>query len=284
MAYEPKLLLDGLVFPEGPRWRDGKLWFSDMQANRVMTVDEQGHAETVFELPDDRPSGLGWLPDGRLLVVAMAGRKLLRREADGELVLHADLSGIAPRDCNDMVVDAGGRAYVGNFGFNFQTGEPPVGTQLAIVEPDGAVRPGGDGLIFPNGSVITADGKTLIVGETFGRRFTAFDIGADGSLSNARPWADLGKATPDGCCLDSDGAIWAASPTTREYLRVHEGGEISDRIPSDDEIAIACMLGGADGKTLFLLNMVGDAADIGSTRSKGVIRTVRVTAGRAGWP
>jgi sugar lactone lactonase YvrE len=214
----------------------------------------------------------------------MHARKLLRREANGELVTHADLSGIAPRDCNDMVVDASGRAYVGNFGFEFQKGEPPVETSLAIVEPDGTARPGGEGLVFPNGCVISADGRTLIVGETFGRRFTAFAIGADGSLSGSRPWADVAPATPDGCCLDAEGAIWVASPTTREYLHVREGGEIIERIATGSEIAIACMLGGADGRTLFLLNVEGRQRDIGSNRTKGLIRTVRVAAGRAGWP
>ncbi len=204
-------LLDGLCFPEGPRWHDGKLYFSDMHANRVMTVDLDGRSSVVCEVPN-QPSGLGWLPDGRMLVVSMTDRKLMRMERDG-LKLHADLSALATFHCNDMVVDSAGRAYVGNFGFDLHKGEKPHATVLVMVTAEGKARVVADDLTFPNGTVITPDGRTLIVGESFGRRLTAFDIAADGSLANRRVWADLGENVPDGIALDAEGAIWVASPT-----------------------------------------------------------------------
>ena len=246
----PQTLAEGFSFLEGPRWRDGRLWVSDMHAQEVLTVGLDGSREVRFHVPSD-PSGLGWLPDGRLLVVSMRDRKLLRQEGDA-LVEHADLSSLATFHCNDMVVDAEGRAYVGNFGFDFSSGEEPRPTVLALVTPDGSARAVADDLRFPNGAVITPDGSTLIVGETYGGVMTAFDIGTDGTLSNRRVWASLDGLTPDGCCLDEGGGIWVASPFQKVFVRVLEGGEITDRIEVDQG-AIACMLGGDDGRTLFLL-------------------------------
>src|SRR5713101_7677201 len=187
-----KVLLDGLAFPEGPRWHDGKLFFSDMHAHQVRAVDMAGKSQLICEVPA-QPSGLGWLPDGRMLVVSMTDRKLLRLDRDG-LKMVADMSKLAPFDCNDMVVDARGRAYVGNFGFDLHKNETPRGTTLVMVAPEGGASVVANDMMFPNGMVITPDGKTLIVGETFGRRLTAFDIAVDGSLANRRVWADLGNS------------------------------------------------------------------------------------------
>lgn len=245
-----KTLLDDLVFPEGPRWRDGKLWFSDMHAHRVLTVDLDGATETICEV-ENQPSGLGWLPDGRLLVVSMVDRRLLRLEPTG-LVEHADLSALATYHCNDMVVDTQGRAYVGNFGSDFLAGGAPTPAALVLVTPDGEARVVAEDMKFPNGSVITPDHQTLIVGESYGGCLTAFDIEADGGLKNRRVWAKIPGAVPDGCCIDAESAIWVASPMTREVVRIREGGEVTDRVPTD-QMAIACMLGGDDRKTLFVL-------------------------------
>ncbi len=244
------IVAEDLAFGEGPRWHDGSLWWSDMHGKTVCRLVD-GEAATVCHVPG-RPSGLGWLPDGRMLVVSMTDRRVLRLEPDGRLATHADLSHLAPRRCNDMVVDREGRAYVGNFGFELDGVEKPRTTVLILVEPDGSARIAADELLFPNGAVITPDGKTLVVGETMAGRLTAFDVAADGGLSNRRLWAELPNgAWPDGICLDADGAIWVASPTTADCLRVREGGEVLQRIETGRG-AYACMLGGADRRTLFI--------------------------------
>jgi sugar lactone lactonase YvrE len=245
-----QVLADGFAFLEGPRWHDDRLFVSDMHDGRVFAVDAHGTIETIAVVPN-RPSGLGWLPDGRLLVVSMTDRRVLRLE-NGVLHEHADLSDVATFHANDMVVDRHGRAYVGNFGFDFQGGEKLRPAALALVHPDGRVERAACGLAFPNGAVITPDGRTLVVAESFGRCLTAFDIAVDGSLSNKRLWADTKPAVPDGICLDAEGAIWIASPITKEAVRVRAGGEVTHRIPTTQQ-AVACALGGADGQTLFLL-------------------------------
>ncbi len=276
-----KVLTGGLAFPEGPRWRDGKLFFSDMHAHQVLTVDMAGKREVICEVPA-RPSGLGWLPDGRMLVVSMTDRKLMRLDRDG-LKTAADLSKLAPFDCNDMVVDARGRAYVGNFGFDLHAGETPRGTTLVMVAPDGIARIVAEELMFPNGMVITPDGKTLIVGETFGRRLTAFDIGADASLTNRRVWAELGNSLPDGICLDADNAIWVACPTMSEVIRVRQGGEVAERIKVETD-AFACMLGGADGRTLFVATAPNSDPEKCRASRNGRIGITQVEVPRAGLP
>ena len=188
--------LDRLAFPEAPRWHDGALWFSDFYTQRIQRVDMKGRCETVASVPG-QPSGLGWLPDGRLLVVSMTDRRLLR--LDGSVLVEvADLSKLAPFHCNDMVVDAKGRTYIGNFGFDFAARQAPRPTGLILVLPDGQARVVAQDLHFPNGAVITPDGRTLIIGETYASRLTAFDIADDGSLSGRRVWATLDKAAPDG--------------------------------------------------------------------------------------
>lgn len=246
---QSRILLGGGAFLEGPRWRGDKLWFSDMHGGQIMTVDINGCTEVIANVPQ-RPSGLGWLPDGKMLVVSMTDRKLLRMESNG-LVEHADLSGLAPHECNDMVVDRQGRAYVGHFGFDHFSHADFQPASLIAVETDGSARVVASDLSFPNGTVITDDGRTLIVGESYGRRLTAFDVEDDGSLSNRRVWADL-RMAPDGICLDAEGCIWVASPTERALVRVREGGVIASRIEVGRK-AIACMLGGRDRRTLFAL-------------------------------
>jgi sugar lactone lactonase YvrE len=247
MSNAPDLLIDGLVFGEGPRWRGDRLWFSDMHDEAVHTVDLSGRLETVVALPGREPSGLGFLPDGSLLVVSMLDRKILR-VLDGEVAVHADLSALVSDRCNDMVVDDHGRAYVGTY-------PPPSDPQgvLVVVEPDGTARIAADGMAFPNGSVFADDGRRLIVAESLGRRFSEFDVQPDGSLINRRVYADCAPYGPDGICIDAEGALWAAMPLAHEFHRVAPGGEVLDRISMGDRLAIACTLGGREMRSLFLL-------------------------------
>jgi sugar lactone lactonase YvrE len=272
---QAEVLAEGLGFGEGPRWRGDRLWFSDIGNKQVMTLDLDGRLEPVVEVAGN-PSGLGWLPDGRMLVVSMLDRTLLRLEPDG-LVEHADLNEIAGGHCNDMVVDTQGRAYVGNFGFDpftysgermfstavrrdpdkfFQDADLPTTATMVRVDPDGTVTTAADGLRCPNGSVITPDGSTLIVAESLGPCLTAFDIEPDGTLTNTRVWAEFPKQSPtigpDGICLDAEGAVWVADALSTECLRIAEGGEILDRV-STGLSCVACMLGGPNRKTLFLM-------------------------------
>jgi sugar lactone lactonase YvrE len=242
--------LGKLAFPESPRWHEGRLWFSDFHLGRVCRADESGRVEVVTEVPG-QPSGLGWLPDGRLLVVSMKQRSLLRLD-EGRLAQVADLSPWAPGLCNDMLVDPQGRAYIGNFGFDMMARAPFAPTVLLLVTPQGEVRVAAEDMHFPNGTVLTPDGRTLIVAESYGQRLTAFDVGSEGELSRRRVWARFsGRVGPDGIALDAEGAVWIASPVSREVLRVREGGEVTHRIPTQDQ-ALACALGGADGRTLYV--------------------------------
>ena len=280
-ALTPKVLASGFTFPEGPRWRDGKLWFSDFYAHRVLTVDLAGKVEEVVKVPQ-QPSGLGFLPDGRLLIVSMLDRKLLRLDGT-KLTEVADLSAYATGPCNDMVVDAKGRAYVGNFGSNHHAGEAPRSAALVRVDPDGKVSKVAEDLEFPNGTVITPDGKTLIVGETRGNRLTAFDIAADGSLTNRRNFAAVAGMFPDGICLDAAGGIWVADPRGLRTLRVEQGGRITHSIDTAPRGCYACMLGGDDGRTLFILTNSGSGPAMGQ-KADGRIEIVRVDTAHAGLP
>jgi len=274
-------LLQGLVFPEGPRWHAGKLWFSDMHAHQVRTVDIEGHAEDVIEVPT-WPSGLGWLPNDELLIVSMTDRKLLRYSC-GELNVHADISQLASYYCNDMVVGGEGRAYVGNFGFDFFSGTAQKPAELVLVDPNGSARVAATGLDFPNGSVITPDGKTLIVGESLGHRLTAFRIEDDGSLVSRSAWAELGDAVPDGIALDANNGIWVASPLNKELLYVEQGGKIAQRI-NCDSMPIACALGGPERKTLFVLLSDSINPDECRVKKSARIDIMEVAVGGAGWP
>jgi len=283
------LLVDGIDFGEGPRWHDGRLWYSDFHQHCVYAVASDGSREAMIQTGEERPSGLGWLPDGDLLLVAMTARQVWRVASDGETTVHADLSHLATWHCNDMVVAADGTAYVGNFGFDIEGDRSnPVTATLAIVHPDGTVEAGPDDLSFPNGSVITPDGTTLIVGETFASRMTAFDVEPDGRLSNRRTWAETPGIRPDGCCLDQAGGIWIANASTDEVVRVEEGGAVTNLLampPLDrPQKAYACMLGGDDGRTLHCLTAPGSgAADTIGVRG-GAIWTARVEHARAGLP
>lgn len=240
----------GLAFAESPRWHAGALWFSDFYRHCVMRAWPDGRMETVLTL-DDQPSGLGWLPGGDLLVVAMMSRRVLRWDGS-QVTVHADLSALAPAPCNDMLVDAQGRAWVGHFGFDLPARAPFAPASLIRVDPAGHAQVAAQDLHFPNGTVLTPDGRTLIVAESYGRRLTAFDVEDDGCLSHPRVWASFdGRISPDGICLDAEGAIWIASPVSREVLRVREGGAIAHRIPTREQ-AVACMLGGEDRRTLYV--------------------------------
>lgn len=277
----PQTLLDGLTFPEGPRWHQGRLWFSDFYNYRVMALGLDGKAEVMAVVPAC-PSGLGWMPDGSLLIVSMNDKCLLR-QVGGQLVKHADLSGLAGGPCNDMVVDAQGRAYVGNFGYERFKGEDARPAVMARVDPDGRVSVAATDMLFPNGAVITPDGKRLIVGETMGNRLTAFDIAPDGGLSNRRIFATHEKLVPDGICLDAEGAVWVADPRTNRCVRVREGGEQVETISLPGRNAYACMLGGEDRKTLFICTAPGSGPGrVGTTDGK--IEIVRVGVPGAGLP
>ena len=265
MERKLETLMKGLTFGEGPRWHENKFYFSDFYSHKVYSLDLSGKHEVIVEIPN-QPSGLGWTPDGTMLIVSMKDRKLMSFK-DGQLTERADLTELSGFHCNDMVVDIDGNAFIGNFGFNTYDGEEIKPTNLILVRPGEEPVLAADNLFFPNGTVITPDNKTLIVGETYAARLTAFDKSEDGSLSNRRIWADLKVNAeegtvplPDGMCIDEEGAIWVASPSTAEVIRVHEGGMISERIPVQTN-AFACMLGGEDRRTLFICTSNGSGVD-----------------------
>lgn len=276
------ILLSGLCFPEGPRWHADALWVSDMHAHQVLRIGADGHAEPICEVAN-WPSGLGWLPGGDLLIVSMTDRRVLRWDG-ARLHDHADLGALASFHCNDMVVSESGRAYVGNFGFDLHAQKKPRPAELICVEPDGAARVVAADLQFPNGTVITPDGGTLIVAESWGARLSAFDVGADGGLSNRRVWAELPDgALPDGICLDAEGGIWSASPSTNECLRQVQGGEVTHRVALDQG-AFACMLGGPDGRTLHIATAASSDPAACREQRSGRIEVWQAPYPRAGWP
>jgi sugar lactone lactonase YvrE len=248
-------LVDGRAFLEGPRWHNvngaGALYVSDMHAHEVLRISADGSVDVLARL-DNAPSGLGWLPDGSMLIVSMDDRKILRRGADGSLTEHADLSGLASHAINDMFVDAAGRAFVSQFGSDMFGGEALRSAPLLRVDADGGVHEVSDPLQFANGIVLTADGKTLVVAESAGRRLLAFSLAPDGTLSDQRVWADLPDADfPDGICIDAEDAIWVSAPASSRFVRVRAGGEVTDVVETPGRHAIACALGGDDGRTLF---------------------------------
>ncbi len=286
--------IEGLHFGECPRWHGGRLWFADFYQGAVLSAAESGDVRTEVEVPGE-PAGLGWLPDGRLLVVTRKPRTVVRVESDGRLVQHGDLNPIATFYGNDMVVDSAGRAYVGNFGFDLdrfieERGElalieppgPPT-TPLIRVDPDGSSHVATDNLSFPNGSVITPDGGTLIVAETLAGRLTAYDLAHDGTLSRRREWAPLSWCAPDGICLDAEGRVWVANAIAPECLLVAEGGEVVDRVATS-QTAFACMLGGSDRRTLYVMTAPTSNEAVVSATKEGRIEQVRVPVPGAGLP
>ena len=293
-----RTVVDGYTYFEGPRWHDGRLYVSDFYTHQVISVGADADVRVEAEVPQ-QPSGLGWLPDGRMLVVSMRDRRLLRREPSGEMVEHADLSGFALWHVNDMVVDAEGRTYVGDFGFDIMAGADIVTTGLVRVDADGRAEQVATDLYFPNGSVITPDGRTLLVAETIGQRITAFDIGPGGELSGRREWARFGEPpaspslaeslgagvlAPDGMCLDADGLVWVADALGNRVVRVREGGEIAEEISTGDLGVFACMLGGADGRTLYLCAAPSFAEEERRTTREGRLLATEVKTPRAGLP
>lgn len=297
MSTEPRILVEDLSYLECPRWHEGRIWFADFYTYGVYSAAADGSdLRQEVEVPQ-QPSGLGWLPDGRLLVVSMRDARILRVEPDGSLSVHADLSGHVSGHPNDMVVDASGRAYVGEFGFDLMGGAALEPARLLRVDPDGTVTVAAEDMLFPNGSVITDDG-TLLVCETFGNRVTAFDIAEDGSLTNRRAWAEFGAApterdlepllgqvvvAPDGCGLDAEGALWIADAVGGRALRVFEGGKI-DRTIEPGNGVFACMLGGDDGRTLFLCSAPDFHEDARKAAREGKLLAVDVDVPHAGRP
>jgi sugar lactone lactonase YvrE len=276
-----QILMSGLAFPESPRWHDGRLWFSDWGAHEVIAVDLKGKSEVIARV-ESFPMCIDRLPDGRLLIVSSSDRLLLRMEPDGSLITHADLTGFSDHAWNDIVVDGRGNAYVNNIGFDF-SGEFASGT-LALVTPDGSARQVAEEIAFPNGMVVTRDNSTLILAESYGNKLTAFDIAADGSLSNRRVWADLEGGAPDGICLDAENAVWYGDVPNKRCVRVREGGEVLQTIELDRG-CFACMLGGADRRTLFLLaNEWRGPASMADGSRAGQVLTVEAPAPGVGWP
>lgn len=257
---KPRTLLTGLAMGESPRWHDQRLWLSDWGAQEILAVDTDGRAEVMLRTPFGLPFCIDWLPDGRLLVVNGREGRLLRQEADGTLATHADLRALSTGPWNEVVVDGRGHVYV-NGGSGL----------IALVGPDGTARQVADGIAFPNGMAITPDDATLIIAESHGRKLTAFDIAPDGSLQRRRVWADLGDGAPDGICLDAEGAIWYADVPNQRCVRVREGGEVLQTIQLDRG-CFACMLGGADGRTLFIV----------ATQWRGMEKMAEVAAERTG--
>jgi sugar lactone lactonase YvrE len=281
--------LTGLFFGECPRWHDGRLWYSDFFDRKVSSASPVGDRRVEVDF-DGEPAGLGWLPDGRLLINSRLDRAVMRREEDGTIVRHGSLEPWATWHANDMVVAANGQAYAGNFGFDLdglyegKVKPADIGpASLVRVDPDGTSHEAAADLAFPNGTVITDDGATLIVAESMGGRLTAFDRAPDGTLSNRREWAVLTRVAPDGICLCADGSVWVANAGGPECVRVAEGGEILERVVTSKN-CYACMLGDDDRRTLYLV-IATDSHDAKARASReGAIEKVRTTVPGAGLP
>ena len=271
---EVQALLTGLAMGESPRWHEDRLWLSDWGAQEIVAVDLDGKSEVIVRVPFGLPFCIDWLPDGRLLIVSGREGLLLRRERDGSLVIHADLRGLSDKGWNEIVVDGRGNAYING------------GPGIALLTPDGAVRQVADSMAFPNGMAVTPDNSTLIIAESQSKRLTAFDIGVDGNLSNRRVWADLGDGVPDGICIDADNAVWYADVPNKRCVRVREGGEVLQTI-NLDRGCFACMLGGADKKTLFIVATewrgMENIPEVVRART-GQVLTVEAPAPGVGWP
>ena len=281
--------LSGLFFGECPRGHEGRLWYSDFFDHAVCSVSPEGDRRVEVKF-DGEPAGLGWLPDGRLLINSRLDRVVMRREADGTLVVHGDLRPWATWHANDMVVATNGQAYAGNFGFDLDglyegrvKPEDIRPASLIRVDPDGSSHEAADGFAFPNGAVITEDGSTLIIAESMGGRLTAFDRAADGTLTNRREWAALSGVAPDGICLCEDNTVWVSNALGTECVRVVEGGEVLERVETSVN-CFACMLGDEDRRTLYLV-VAPDSHDAKARAARhGAIEKVRTTVAGAGRP
>jgi sugar lactone lactonase YvrE len=280
-------LMTGLVFGESPRWApDGRLWLSDWGAQELVAVDLEGSREVVATLgsPTFQPFSIDFLPNGSLVLVWSPDGVLLRLGPDGSFVRHADLDDSSKPRWNEIVIDGRGNAYINDVGFDLAAGDPPAPGRIALLTPDGALRQVADGLGFPNGMAVTADNSTLICAESHGQRLTAFDIAADGSLSNQRVWAELGDAAPDGICADAEGAVWYGDVPNKRCVRVAEGGEVLQTIELDLG-CFACMLGGDARTTLFMVAREWrGAATMTSNERVGQVLSVQAPVAGAGWP
>ena len=281
---EPRTLLTGLAIGESPRWHDGRLCVANWGTGEVVAVDEQGTSEVVLHVPTNIPYSIDWLPDGTLLAVQGREGLLLRQGPGGQLTTYADLNPLSDRGWNELVVDGRGNAYVNGGGFDLMAGEPFSPGIIALVTPDGTARQVAEGIAFPNGMAIAPDNRTLLIAESYGHRLTAFDIETDGTLSNRRTWADLGEDYPDGITIDAEGAVWYAVVPNRHCVRVREGGEVLQTVPADRG-CFACMLGGADGRTLFITAAEwGGVEGAGGGRRTGQVLAVPAPAPHAGYP
>jgi len=273
-ARRAEILMSGVAMGESPRWHEKRLWFSDWGAQEILSVDASGEREVTVPVPFSLPFCIDWLPDGRLLVVSGREGRLLRRERNGSLVTHADLPGPAGMGWNEIVVDGRGNAYING------------GSGIALLTPDGSLRRVADRMAFPNGMAITPDNLTLIVAESYGKKLTAFDIAPDGGLAKRRVWADLGDGVPDGICIDTEGAVWYADVPNKRCVRVREGGEVLETV-TVDRGCFACMLGGVERKTLFIIATewrgMDKIAEMAKART-GQVLTFEAPSTHAGWP
>src|SRR3954466_5591462 len=276
-----KTRMEGIGLGESPRWHEGRLWFSDWVAHQVIALDPEGGSEVMAEV-DAFPFSIDWLPDGRLLITA--GQSVVRLEPDGSLVTHADLSGLTEFGWNEIVVDGRGNVYVNGAGFDLMAGGEFAPGGVALLRADGSASRVAEGVAFPNGMAVTPDDSTLIVADSYGKELTAFEICGDGSLSRRRAWADLGDGVPDGICIDAEGAVWYADVPNRRCVRVAEGGEVLETVDLDRG-CFACMLGGHDGRTLFLMAQEWNGPEgIGKGPRTGQVLTVDAPAPHAGRP
>ena len=273
-ARRAEILMSGVAMGESPRWHENRLWFSDWGAQEILSVDASGEREVTVPVPFSLPFCIDWLPDGRLLVVSGREGRLLRRERNGSLVTHADLPGPAGMGWNEIVVDGRGNAYING------------GSGIALLTPDGSLRRVADRMAFPNGMAVTPDNLTLIVAESYGKKLTAFDIAPDGGLAKRRVWADLGDGVPDGICIDTEGAVWYADVPNKRCVRVREGGEVLETV-TVDRGCFACMLGGVEKKTLFIIATewrgMDKIAEMAKART-GQVLTFEAPSTHAGWP
>lgn len=279
-----QVLMTGLAFGESPRWHEGRLWLCNWGAQEVVAVDVLGNSEVVTRVPTTLPFCIDWLPDGRLLIVCGPEGVVLRMEADGSMVTHSDLTGLSDKGWNEIVVDGRGNAYVNGGGFDLMAGEEFAPGIVALLSPGGSAREVADGIAFPNGMAVTPDNATLIVAESYAKRLTAFDIASDGSLSNRQVWADLGDGVPDGICIDAENAVWYADVPNKRCVRVRAGGEVLQTIALDRG-CFACMLGGADESTLFMVAAQWNGpASMTSSPPTGRLLNARAPAPGRGWP